>query len=101
MAVGVGGGDSEWSFASSVRSRRSRTGKTLELGGQKQRAVLAMLLLEPNRVVATSRLIDAGLEDAPPETAAKAIQVHSSQLRKTASRHAPPGTGFATPRESS
>src|SRR5438874_1593143 len=57
-------------------------GQGLDLGGQKQRAVLAALLLEPNRVVATSRLIDAVWEDEPPETAAKAVQVYISQLRK-------------------
>jgi len=78
-------------------------GKTLDLGGQKQRAVLAMLLLEPNRVVATSRLVDALWEDEPPESAAKAVQVYVSQLRKLLgadrietkarldSRHAPVG----------
>ncbi len=57
-------------------------GRTLDLGGQKQRAVLALLLLEPNRVIAASRLIDAVWEDNPPETAAKAVQVYVSQLRK-------------------
>jgi DNA-binding SARP family transcriptional activator len=57
-------------------------GRALDLGGQKQRAVLAMLLLEANRVVATSRLIDAVWEDDPPETAAKAVQVYVSRLRK-------------------
>jgi DNA-binding SARP family transcriptional activator len=58
-------------------------GQALDLGGQKPRAVLAVLLLEPNRVVATSRLIEAVWEDDPPETAVKAVQVYVSQLRKT------------------
>ena len=57
-------------------------GQGLDLGGQKPRAILAALLLEPNRVVATGRLIDAVWEDDPPETAAKAVQVYISQLRK-------------------
>jgi DNA-binding SARP family transcriptional activator/class 3 adenylate cyclase len=57
-------------------------GRQVALGGQKQRALLAALLLEANRVVSTSRLIDAMWEDDPPETAPKALQVYVSQLRK-------------------
>src|SRR3954469_9294244 len=57
-------------------------GRTLDLGGPKQRALLALLLLEANRVVARDRLIDALWDDSPPETARKALQVHVSQLRK-------------------
>src|SRR3954463_10581047 len=57
-------------------------GRVLDLGGHKQRTVLALLLLEPNRVVSSDRLIDALWEDAPPETAQKALQVYVSQLRK-------------------
>src|SRR5919109_4501365 len=57
-------------------------GERLELGGQKQRALLAMLLLDANRVVSRDRLIEALWEDEPPETALKALQVYVSQLRK-------------------
>jgi DNA-binding SARP family transcriptional activator len=57
-------------------------GRVLELGGQKQRALLAMLLLEANQVVSQDRLIDALWEDAAPETAQKALQVYISGLRK-------------------
>ena len=57
-------------------------GRILELGGLKQRALLALLLLEANKVVSSERLIDALWEEAPPETAQKALQVHVSQLRK-------------------
>src|SRR5713101_1214383 len=57
-------------------------GQALDLGGQKQRALLAIFLLEPNRVVSASRLIEALWEEEPPETAAKALQVYVSQLRK-------------------
>jgi DNA-binding SARP family transcriptional activator len=57
-------------------------GQALDLGGQKQRALLAIFLLEPNRVVSASRLIEALWEDEPPETAQKALQVYVSQLRK-------------------
>ena len=46
-------------------------GATIDLGGQKQRALLAMLLLHPNEVVSTDRLIDALWEDDPPARAQK------------------------------
>jgi eukaryotic-like serine/threonine-protein kinase len=57
-------------------------GKALDLGGRKQRAVLAVLLLEANRIVASDRLIEALWEETPPETAQKALQVYVSKLRK-------------------
>jgi DNA-binding SARP family transcriptional activator/class 3 adenylate cyclase/tetratricopeptide (TPR) repeat protein len=60
----------------------SSDGRVLDLGGGKQRALLAMLLLDANNVVSTGRLIDALWEDDPPETAQKALQVHVSGLRK-------------------
>ena len=59
-----------------------KDGHPLDVGGGKQRALLAILLLDANRVVSTDRLIDALWEEAPPETAGKALQVHVSQLRK-------------------
>jgi DNA-binding SARP family transcriptional activator len=57
-------------------------GKSLDLGGAKQRALLAMLLLNPNQVVSRDRLIDALWEENPPDTAPKALQVHVSRLRR-------------------
>jgi len=59
-----------------------RGGIALELGPRKQRAVLALLLLEANRVVSTERLIDELWGDAPPETARSALQVYVAGLRK-------------------
>jgi hypothetical protein len=44
--------------------------------------LLAILLLEANRVVSASRLIEALWEDEQAETAQKAVQVYVSQLRK-------------------
>jgi DNA-binding SARP family transcriptional activator/class 3 adenylate cyclase len=58
----------------------------LDLGAQKHRALLAVLLLDANRVVSTDRLIDALWEDEPPDTAQKALQVYVSQLRKLVGR---------------
>lgn len=55
----------------------------LLLGGQKQRAVLALLLLDPGRVVSIDRLIDALWGESPPRTATTSLQNFISQLRKT------------------
>jgi DNA-binding SARP family transcriptional activator len=52
------------------------------LGGAKQRALLAALLLRANEVVSVDRLIDELWGESPPETAAKVVQVYVSQLRK-------------------
>jgi DNA-binding SARP family transcriptional activator/tetratricopeptide (TPR) repeat protein len=57
-------------------------GRRLELGGQKQRILLAMLLLEANRVVSSDSLIEAIWEEQPTATARKGLQVLVSQLRK-------------------
>ena len=61
-------------------------GRELPLGGAKQRALLAVLLLDPNRVVSRDRLIDELWHTDPPETAPTALQVYVSQLRKTLGR---------------
>src|SRR4051812_16254508 len=61
-------------------------GQAVDLGGPKQRALLALLLLDANHVVARDRLIDALWDESPPETARKALQVHVSQLRKLVGR---------------
>jgi DNA-binding SARP family transcriptional activator/glutamine cyclotransferase len=70
-------------------------GRVVKLGGAKQRSLLAYLLLHRNRVVARDRLIDELWGDSPPDTAATAIQVHVSQLRKVLGRDVivtqPPG----------
>ena len=59
----------------------------LPLGGRRQQALLARLLLDLGRPVAAGRLIDDLWGEAPPPTAAKMVQVHVSQLRKVI----PPG----------
>jgi DNA-binding SARP family transcriptional activator len=56
--------------------------RLLPLGGQKQRAVLAALLLDANRVVSVDRLIDALWGEQPPKTALTSLQNFVSQLRK-------------------
>jgi DNA-binding SARP family transcriptional activator/DNA-binding beta-propeller fold protein YncE len=61
-------------------------GRSVKLGGSKQRSLLAFLLLNPNRAVSRDRLIDALWGERPPDTAATAIQVYVSQLRKALGR---------------
>ena len=57
-------------------------GSLLELGGPKQRALLALLLLDSGRAVSTDRLIGALWGEQPPRTAATSLQNFVSQLRK-------------------
>ncbi len=54
----------------------------LLLGGLKQRAVLALLLLEAGRVVSQDRLIYSLWGEDPPRTAVTSLQNFVSQLRK-------------------
>jgi DNA-binding SARP family transcriptional activator len=58
-------------------------GASLPLGGAKQRAVLALLLLHANEVVSTDRLIDELWGESPPESATNMLQGYVSHLRKT------------------
>ena len=57
-------------------------GRTLALGGPRQRGLLALLLTRANEVVPVDRLIDELWEASPPATATNALQYHVSQLRK-------------------
>ena len=50
--------------------------------GQRQRAVLAILLLEANRTVPSERIIDKLWGEEPPPTAATSLYNAISQLRK-------------------
>jgi DNA-binding SARP family transcriptional activator/DNA-binding beta-propeller fold protein YncE len=57
-------------------------GQVLPIGSRQPRALLAVLLLDANRVVSRDRLIEALWGDEPPERATNALQVYVSQLRK-------------------
>ncbi|SHM83410.1 Transcriptional regulatory protein, C terminal [Actinacidiphila paucisporea] len=59
-----------------------RDGRPVLLGGANQRAVLAFLLLRPNRVVATSELIKALWGEGAPPTARKMVQNAVAGLRR-------------------
>jgi YVTN family beta-propeller protein len=54
---------------------------SLDLGGPKQRAVLALLLLRANEVLARERLIDELWGDAPPATARETLKAYVGRLR--------------------
>ena len=60
----------------------SRQGQGITVGGLKPRALLAALALEPGRVVSTDQLVENIWPGEPPDTAAHAVQVYVSQLRK-------------------
>jgi DNA-binding SARP family transcriptional activator len=56
-------------------------GQPLELGGTRQRSVLALLLLQRDRPIATELLVDRLWPDDQPLTAIKTIQVYVSRIR--------------------
>ncbi|MEZ0284888.1 MAG: BTAD domain-containing putative transcriptional regulator, partial [Thermoleophilia bacterium] len=56
--------------------------RAVALGGLRQRALLALLLLRANEVVSTDRLIAELWGDSPPPTARQTVQVYISQLRR-------------------
>src|SRR4029453_6796515 len=57
-------------------------GHALPIGGPKQRAVLAHLILHPNRVVPAERLIEDLWGEDPPDTARNTLQTYVSRLPK-------------------
>jgi DNA-binding SARP family transcriptional activator len=68
-------------------------GRPVALGGSKQRALLALLLLHANESLRSDRLIDELWGERPPAGAEKTLQVHISRLRKALARGAGNGTG--------
>jgi predicted ATPase/DNA-binding SARP family transcriptional activator len=72
-------------------------GRTLDLGGLRERALLARLLLSANRVVAAGQLADDLWSDAPPPHGPATLRVYVSRLRRVLGPHAsllvtqPPG----------
>lgn len=62
-------------------------GKLAELGGPRQRALLALLLTRANTTVSRDRIIDELWGDKPPERVVNVLQTYISRLRK----ELPPG----------
>ena len=57
-------------------------GRLVPLGGTRQRAVLAILLLHRGDALRVDRLVDELWGERPPDTATKTVQVYVSRLRK-------------------
>ena len=60
----------------------TRNGAVLELGGRRQRAVLAALVILRDQVVAAERLTDCVWGERPPANPAGALQAYVSHLRR-------------------
>ncbi|MGI5237913.1 AfsR/SARP family transcriptional regulator [Dactylosporangium sp. CA-139066] len=65
--------------------------RPVQLGGPKQRAVLAALLLAEGRVVSVEHLVDVLWADDPPTSAVTKVQGHVSALRKALAGSGHPG----------
>ena len=61
-------------------------GQPINVGVRRQRFVLAVLALQPNRLVTTERLVDLCWPDDPPRTARRVVHTQISQLRATLAR---------------
>jgi DNA-binding SARP family transcriptional activator len=76
--------ESAWnlSFSALGGLAAHRDGEPLELGGPKQRLVLALLLLAEGEPVGVDRLVDGVWGDAVPDRAEASLQAYVSNLRK-------------------
>jgi DNA-binding SARP family transcriptional activator len=83
-----GGGVIRFSLLGPVEAHRD--GARVPLGGPKQRAVLAMLLLNANRMVQVSQIIDGVWGDGAPQRAVNTVQVYVSGLRRALEPQPPP-----------
>src|SRR5215470_17556877 len=61
-------------------------GRSIDIGGGKQRALLAVLLLHAGETIATDRLVDALWGERPPKSAAGSMHAYVSRLRKALGR---------------
>ena len=69
----------EYQLSGAVEARVG--GIVAPLGGPKQRALLALLLLAPNEVVSRDRLIDSLWGERAPESAQRSLDTYVSRLR--------------------
>src|SRR5262249_59229642 len=56
-------------------------GRVLPLGGPKQRALLALLLLNANKAVSRDRLVDGLWGERPPASARRSLDTYVYRLR--------------------
>jgi len=73
----------------------SRAGHSVALGGPRQRAVLALLLLEANRVVSMDRLAEEVWAGHPPDGWATTLQTYVFHLRRALEPDRPRGAAGA------
>ncbi|MEV6598323.1 BTAD domain-containing putative transcriptional regulator [Actinoplanes sp. NPDC051346] len=73
----------------------ARGGEVLDLGPAKQRAVLAVLLLDAGQPVPVEKIVDAVWGDEPPENGANVVQKYVAGLRRVLD----PGRAPRTPGE--
>jgi len=76
----VGGVDLQFRVLGPVGVTDGR--QSLPLGGPKQRALLADLILNTGSIVPTARLIDDLWGDAPPPTAGHTVEAYIARLRR-------------------
>ena len=70
--------------------------RSVPLGGPKQRAVLAALLVDADRVVSIDQLLEVLWGDAPPETALKTLRTYVFRLRRALERFGESGAALLT-----
>ncbi len=75
----------------------SEGGCLLDFGPRMPRAILAVLLVDANRVVSLDRLIDQLWGENPPAKATSAVQVYISNLRRRSAAGAAMGAARAAP----
>ncbi len=80
----------DFDILGSVRARRGD--REVDLGPAKQRAVLAVLLLEANRPVPPARIVDAVWGVEPPGNGANVVQKYVAGLRRVLEPHRSPRT---------
>ena len=79
MTEGAGAGPLEFRILGPIEVLRG--GQPIRLGGTRQRAVLALMLLNANRTVSSDRIIEEVWDSPPPETALNSLHVQISHLR--------------------
>ncbi|GAB1641176.1 BTAD domain-containing putative transcriptional regulator [Krasilnikovia sp. MM14-A1259] len=76
------------------RMEADQDGRRLELGRRRERALLAVLLLEAGSVVPVERLVDLLWDEDPPATARANLHTHVSRLRAHLDRDGTGAWGF-------